>query len=92
MIQILEDMLRSCVIDFGDNWYKYLPLYEFAYDNNYHSSIGMTLYEALYGKPCCSPTCWSEDRNQCHLGPDFIQETIEKVAIICKNLATAQSC
>lgn len=52
MIQILEDMLRSCVLDFGDNWYKYLPLYEFAYDNNYHSSIGMTLYEALYGKHC----------------------------------------
>ena len=29
-IQILEDMLRTCVLDFGESWDNYLPLVEFA--------------------------------------------------------------
>ena len=49
-IQVLEDMLRACVIDFGARWNQHLPLLEFAYNNNYHSSIGMAPYEALYGR------------------------------------------
>lgn len=44
-------MLRVCVIYFGDNWYEYLPQCEFIYNNSYHSSIDMTPYEALYGRP-----------------------------------------
>ncbi|GJT03437.1 putative reverse transcriptase domain-containing protein [Tanacetum coccineum] len=30
-IQTLEDMLRACVIDFGNGWVKHLPLVEFSY-------------------------------------------------------------
>jgi hypothetical protein len=48
-IQTLEDMLRACVIDFGGSWDDHLPLVEFLYNNNYHASIGMPPYEALYG-------------------------------------------
>ncbi|WMV08862.1 hypothetical protein MTR67_002247 [Solanum verrucosum] len=54
-IQMLEDMLRACVIDFGGNWDKFLPLCEFSYDNSYHSSIDMTPFEALYGRGRRSP-------------------------------------
>ncbi|RVX01842.1 Transposon Ty3-I Gag-Pol polyprotein [Vitis vinifera] len=50
VIQILEDMLRVCVLDFGGNWANYLPLAKFAYNNSYQSSIGMAPYEALYGR------------------------------------------
>ncbi|GJR31501.1 putative reverse transcriptase domain-containing protein [Tanacetum coccineum] len=32
-IQTLEDMLRACVIDFGKDWVKHLPLVEFSYNN-----------------------------------------------------------
>ena len=39
--QILEDMLRACVMDFKDNWEHYLPLAEFAYNNSYQKNIGM---------------------------------------------------
>ncbi|KAG8480865.1 hypothetical protein CXB51_025483 [Gossypium anomalum] len=35
VIQILEDMLRGCVIDFRGSWEDYLPLAEFAYNNSY---------------------------------------------------------
>ncbi|GKA22829.1 putative reverse transcriptase domain-containing protein [Tanacetum coccineum] len=31
-IQTLEDMLRTCVIDFGNGWEGYLPLIEFSRD------------------------------------------------------------
>nr|GEZ13807.1 reverse transcriptase domain-containing protein [Tanacetum cinerariifolium] len=46
-IQTLEDMLQACVIDFGSNWDKHLPLVEFSYNNSYHASIKAALFEAL---------------------------------------------
>ncbi|KAA3466360.1 Gag protease polyprotein [Gossypium australe] len=35
VIQILEDMLRCCVLEFQGSWEKYLPLLEFAYNNSF---------------------------------------------------------
>ena len=40
-IQTLEDMLRSCVIDFQGSWENHLPFVELSYNNSYHSSIQM---------------------------------------------------
>ena len=56
-IQTLEDMLRSCVMQFRGSWDEKLHLMEFAYNNSYHSSIGMAPYKALYGRQCCTPLC-----------------------------------
>ncbi|GKE63117.1 putative reverse transcriptase domain-containing protein [Tanacetum coccineum] len=53
-IQTLEDMLRACVIDFGNGWVKHLPLVEFSYNNSYHASIKAAPFEALYGQKCRS--------------------------------------
>ncbi|KAK5785438.1 hypothetical protein PVK06_040024 [Gossypium arboreum] len=39
VIQVLEDMLRCCVLEFEGSWEKYLPLVEFAYNNSFQSSI-----------------------------------------------------
>ncbi|XP_073033825.1 uncharacterized protein [Primulina eburnea] len=50
VIQILEDMLRACTIDFPGSWDTELPLVEFTYNNSYQSSIGLAPYEALYGR------------------------------------------
>src|SRR3954463_13940848 len=47
--QILEDMLRACVISFGKNWEKSLPFAEFSYKNSYQSSLNMAPFEFLYG-------------------------------------------
>ncbi|KAA3484692.1 DNA/RNA polymerases superfamily protein [Gossypium australe] len=58
VIQVLKVMLRSYVINFKMNWEKYLPLAEFTYNNNFHASLGMSPFEALYGKSCRSPVCW----------------------------------
>nr|GEX51712.1 hypothetical protein [Tanacetum cinerariifolium] len=59
-IQTLEDMLRACVIDFGNGWVKHLPLVVLSYNNSYHASIKATPFEALYGQKCYSPICWAE--------------------------------
>ncbi|GKF29915.1 putative reverse transcriptase domain-containing protein, partial [Tanacetum coccineum] len=47
-IQTLEDMLRACVINFGNGWVNHLPLVEFSYNNSYHASIKAAPFEALY--------------------------------------------
>jgi hypothetical protein len=46
--QILEDMLRACVIQYDKNWDKCLALAEFFYNNSYPSSLKMASFEALY--------------------------------------------
>jgi hypothetical protein len=39
--QVLEDMLRACILNFKGSWDDHLPLVEFSYNNSYQSSIGM---------------------------------------------------
>ncbi|GKE48384.1 putative reverse transcriptase domain-containing protein [Tanacetum coccineum] len=54
-IQTLEDMLRSCAIDFGKGWVNHLSLVEFSYNNSYHASIKAAPFEVLYSQKCRSP-------------------------------------
>ena len=56
-IQVLEDMLRACVLDLKGSGEEHLPLVEFAYNNSYQVSIQMVPYEALYERPCRSSVC-----------------------------------
>nr|GEZ26756.1 putative reverse transcriptase domain-containing protein [Tanacetum cinerariifolium] len=79
MIQTLEDMLRACVIDFGNDWDKHLPLAEFSYNNSYHVSIKAISFKALYGRKCRSPVCWSEVGDAQLTGPELIHETTEMI-------------
>ena len=90
-IQILEDMLRACILDHKGSWEKHLPLMEFAYNNSYQVSIQMAPYEALYGRPCQSPIYWTGVLESSITGPDLIRDTSEKVSLIRKHLLTAQS-
>ena len=72
VIQILEDMLRSCVIDYKGSWDRHIPLVEFVCNNSFQSSIGMAPYEALYGRKCRTPLCWTELREKKVIGLDLI--------------------
>jgi len=90
-IQILKDMLRTCVLDFGKNWDKYLTLVEFAYNNSYQLTIGMPLFEALYGKECRSLICWEKVENRRIFSPDIIQEATNKIKLIKERMKAAQS-
>ncbi|GJU11239.1 putative reverse transcriptase domain-containing protein [Tanacetum coccineum] len=90
-IQTLEDMLRACVIDFGSSWDRHLPLVEFSYNNSYHASIKAAPFEALYGRKCRSPVCWSEVGESQLTGPELVRETTEMIVQIKNRLITARS-
>ncbi|CAA7058127.1 unnamed protein product [Microthlaspi erraticum] len=81
-IRTLEDMLRLCILDWAGMWEEYLPFIEFSYNNSYHSSIGMSPYEALYGRPCRTPLCWTEVGERRRFGPPMVEETMEKLQTI----------
>ncbi|CAN6712822.1 unnamed protein product [Malus baccata var. baccata] len=89
-IQTLKDMLRSLVLQFGDSWHDCLDLMEFAYNNSYHLSIGMAPFEALYGKSCRTPLCWSEVGERVLMGLKVVDETTQNIQIIKSNLKAAQ--
>nr|GEZ34884.1 retrotransposon protein, putative, Ty3-gypsy subclass [Tanacetum cinerariifolium] len=68
-IQTLEDMLRSCALEWTGNWDDYICLVEFAY-NNSNASINCAPFEMLYGgnavlrfvgiRKCRAPICWDQ--------------------------------
>ncbi|GJZ88349.1 putative reverse transcriptase domain-containing protein [Tanacetum coccineum] len=89
-IQTLEDMLRACVLDFRGSWDVHLPLVEFSYSNNYHSSVRCTLFGALYGRKCHSPIMWAEVGEGQLIGPELVQETTEKISQIKDRLKAAR--
>ncbi|KAL0404468.1 UNVERIFIED_CONTAM: Transposon Ty3-G Gag-Pol polyprotein [Sesamum radiatum] len=88
-IQTLEDMMRACTVEFKGNWDDHLPLMEFAYNNSFHSSIGIALYEALYERRSRSPICWDIERLRQLEGTKLVQETMDKIQIV-KCLKAAQ--
>ena len=89
VIQVLEDMLQGCVLDFPENWDKYISLMEFSDKNSYQSRICMAPYEALYGRKCRTPICWTKMNEHKEIGPDLVKEIEEKVQIIQPRLKAA---
>ncbi|KAK1421969.1 hypothetical protein QVD17_24774 [Tagetes erecta] len=83
-------MLRACVIDLEGSWDDHLPLMEFSYNNSYHSSIQAAPFEALYGRKCRTPVCWSEIGESQLSGPEIVQETTDKILQIRERLKTAR--
>ena len=73
-------MPRAFVLDHKGSWEEHFPLVEFAYNKSYQASIQMEPYEALYGRPCRSPICWTE-----------VGDSSKKVIVIRQRLLTAQS-
>ena len=46
----------------------------------------MAHYEALYGRKCRTPLCWTELSEKKVIGPELIQETEENVKMIRERL------
>ena len=62
-------------MEFPGSWDRYIPLMEFAYNNSYQASIGMTQYETLYGQRCRTPICWTELNEHKVNGPNIVKDT-----------------
>jgi transposase InsO family protein len=89
--QILEDMLRACVLEYPQKWDDCLPLAEFSYNNSYQESIKMAPFEALYGRRCRTPLNWFEPGERWFFRPDMVKDMDEKVQQIIYNLKEAQA-
>ena len=89
--QVMEDLLRACVLSYSKNWEKCLPYVEFSYNNRYQASIQMSPFKALYGRACWTPLNWSESGERPFYGPDLVVEAEEQVRLIRDSLKTAQS-
>jgi transposase InsO family protein len=89
--QILEDILRACVLEFPQKWDECLPLAEFSYNNSYQESIKMAPFEALYGRRCRTPLNWSEPGERCFFRLDMVKEAEDKVQKIIHNMKKAQA-
>lgn len=89
VIQIFEDMLQSCMIDFKGSWEDHLPLAEFAYNNSFQYSIQMALYKALYYWKYQTPLCWIKLGERRILGPKLVFETKNTIWLIRDRLQVA---
>ncbi|GJR95961.1 putative reverse transcriptase domain-containing protein [Tanacetum coccineum] len=87
--KLIEDMHRACAIDFGKGWVNHLLLVEFSYNNSYHASIKAAPFEALYGRKCHSPVCWTKVGEAQILGPELIQETTKRIIQIKQRMQAA---
>jgi hypothetical protein len=88
--QILEDMLRACVLNYLDKWDKCVSLAEFSYNNSYLESLRMAPFEALYGRRCRTPMNWIEPGERMIFGPDLVIEAEGIVHRIHANLKAAR--
>ncbi|MCI56434.1 hypothetical protein A2U01_0077685, partial [Trifolium medium] len=52
----------------------------------------MAPFEALYGRKCRTPLCWFETGESVVLGPEFVQQTTEKIKMIREKMRASQSC
>ncbi|XP_070663919.1 uncharacterized protein [Malus domestica] len=48
----------------------------------FHSSIAMSPFKVLYGKPCRTLLCWSEVGERVLVGPEIVDETTQNIQII----------
>ncbi|GJX25782.1 putative reverse transcriptase domain-containing protein [Tanacetum coccineum] len=71
-------------------WDRHLPLIEFSYNNNYHTSIKAAPFEVLYGRKCRSPICWAEVGDAQLTGPEIVRETTEKIIEIKHRLQASR--
>ena len=77
-------------MDKPSKWEDYLHLVEFAYNNGQQASLGMSPYEALYGRRCSTPVTWDNPMNMIVLGPKLLKEMEQEVAKIRQNLKASQ--
>ncbi|GKA23357.1 putative reverse transcriptase domain-containing protein [Tanacetum coccineum] len=75
MIQTLEDIMRECVFDFC---------------GSYHLSIRCAPFEALYERKCRSPVLWAEIGGSSLIGPELVQEMIDKVVLVMEKPKAAR--
>ena len=79
---VILDLLKCYVneVDQRNQWEKYLPLVEYAYNNTVHSSIGKSPFEVIEGKP--KPPLMLKIKNNIFAADEYvrdIEESFQKI-------------
>ena len=64
---------------------------DFAYNNNFQASIGMTPFKGLYSRRCRSPVYWDGVGERKLLESNLVQLTAEKTTLIKERLMATRS-
>ncbi|GJV35918.1 putative reverse transcriptase domain-containing protein [Tanacetum coccineum] len=89
-IGLTSAFLESLKRALGWDRLRHLPLVEFSYNNSYHTSIKVALFEALFGRKCRSPICWAEVGDAQLIGSKIVHEKTEKTIQIRKRIQAAR--
>ena len=88
--QCLETYLRCAVHASPKKWAKWLPLAEYWYNTNYHSALGKTPFQVLYGY---TPRHLGVANLQSGVSPDlaeWLQDREETAVLLRQHLLRAQ--
>lgn len=86
----LEDYLRSFVSDQPRLWLRYLPWAEWHYNTAWHSSIRMTPYEAIFGRPPPTLLDYITGTSRIAVVEEVLEDRSRILRILKQNLANAQ--
>ena len=82
-------MLRSYCSQQPNQWLKYLPLVEFAYNSSYHRSLQMSPFKALYGQECFTPLRLANPNLSVPTAKETLEEMDNQLSMIRENLKKA---
>jgi hypothetical protein len=88
--RVIEDILRMYVMEKPLKWEDYLHLVEFAYNNEYHASLKMSPFEALYDRKCNTLVIWHNPADRTIVGLELLKEMEDQMIKIKQNLKVAQ--
>ena len=77
-------------MDKTGKWEDYLHLVEFAYNNHFQVSVGMSPFEILYGRKCNTPISWSNIFDRLMLGHELLKDMELTVKQVQQNLKVIQ--
>ncbi|CAN1179522.1 Transposon Tf2-9 polyprotein [Linum perenne] len=87
----LEDYLRCMVMGKAQAWHQWLALAEWWYNTNYHNSLKITPFEALYGYPPSMFSLQNPLSTSVAAVADRMRQQHQLVDMMRQNLAKAQN-
>ena len=87
----LEGYLRCYVTDKQQQWIKWVHMEKWWYNTNYHSSIKMSPFKALYGYNAPSIKDQLDTNSKIPAARDLLKETEDVIRIVKDNLEVAQN-
>ena len=75
-------------VDQRNQWEKYLPLVEYAYNNTVHSSIGKSPFEIIEGKP--KPPLMLKVKNNIFVVDEYVRDIKESFQKIKEAIFASQ--